>query len=204
LLTLGWPDNEGFPSQGGQDRYCDQFLLGGHRDGFFVEIGANDGETFSNCLYFEEERGWKGLCLEPNPSAFSKLVSRRPTATNLNLAVGSASAELEFPIVTDPEESLYASRDKPSAEGTATVRQVDLPTLFEEHGVREVDLLSIDVEGGEEEILATLAGTEVRPQVICAEENTVPEEMDRVLEGLGYAIDARVWPDRIYVRVEGG
>jgi hypothetical protein len=41
-------------------------------NGVFVDIGAHDGETDSNSLFFEN-LGWKGFCIEPNPEMFNKL-----------------------------------------------------------------------------------------------------------------------------------
>ena len=37
------------------------------RDGFFIEAGATDGETSSNTLFFELQRNWTGLLVEPLP-----------------------------------------------------------------------------------------------------------------------------------------
>ena len=43
------------------------------KDGFFIEAGAFDGETFSNTLFFELKQNWTGLVVEPNPDAFEIL-----------------------------------------------------------------------------------------------------------------------------------
>jgi hypothetical protein len=61
-------------SQDGQSLFIDQVclvskafcltflkLLGGKKDGFYVEIGADDGEHYSNSLFFEVFRHWKGI-----------------------------------------------------------------------------------------------------------------------------------------------
>ena len=53
-------------SQYGQDQFIDK-LLNQNRNGFFVEIGGYDGETFSNSLFLEKERRWSGLLVEANP-----------------------------------------------------------------------------------------------------------------------------------------
>ena len=37
-----------------------KYLLGGKRNGFFIESGAYDGEAQSNSLYFEIERNFTG------------------------------------------------------------------------------------------------------------------------------------------------
>ena len=61
-----------FHSQVGQDRFLLENFFRGRRNGVFVDIGAYDGETFSNSLFFERTMGWTGLCVEPLPSADSK------------------------------------------------------------------------------------------------------------------------------------
>ena len=51
--------------QHGQPIILDR-LFGNRSRGFFVESGADDGEIYSNTLYFEMNRGWTGLLVEPN------------------------------------------------------------------------------------------------------------------------------------------
>ena len=48
-------------------------ILKGAREKFFVEAGAFDGEVYSNSLFFEVERNWTGLLVEPNPEPFKRL-----------------------------------------------------------------------------------------------------------------------------------
>ena len=45
--------------------------------GFYVELGANDGVTQSNSLYFELKRNWRGVLIEPSPYNFHKCVLNR-------------------------------------------------------------------------------------------------------------------------------
>ena len=66
-----------FHSQIGQDRFLLEHFFRGRRGGVFVDIGAYDGEMFSNTLFFERSMGWTGLCVEPLPSAFAKLAATR-------------------------------------------------------------------------------------------------------------------------------
>jgi FkbM family methyltransferase len=39
-------------------------------NGFYVELGANDGIAQSNSLYFELQRNWSGVLIEPSPNNF--------------------------------------------------------------------------------------------------------------------------------------
>ena len=45
-------------------------------NGFFVEAGAWDGESFSNTLFFELKKNWTGLLVEPNPDAFEMMTKK--------------------------------------------------------------------------------------------------------------------------------
>ena len=44
----------------------------GQRNGTFLDIGANDGRTFSNSLALAE-KGWVGSCIEASPKALVRL-----------------------------------------------------------------------------------------------------------------------------------
>ncbi|MDR2406522.1 MAG: FkbM family methyltransferase [Bacteroidales bacterium] len=49
------------------------FLFKKKRNGIFLDIGANDGISFSNTYRFEKFRNWTGICIEPHPEIFEKL-----------------------------------------------------------------------------------------------------------------------------------
>jgi FkbM family methyltransferase len=48
-----------------------------HRDGFYVELGANDGALASNSYYFELKKNWRGILIEPVPNLFLSCLKRR-------------------------------------------------------------------------------------------------------------------------------
>ena len=48
-------------SRYGIDKILEEMLP--HRDGFYVELGANDGAGASNSYYFELNKGWKGVLI---------------------------------------------------------------------------------------------------------------------------------------------
>ena len=41
-----------------------------YSNGYFIEIGANDGFTASNTLAFENKKSWRGVLIEPSPNLF--------------------------------------------------------------------------------------------------------------------------------------
>lgn len=48
-----------------------------HRNGFYVELGANDGALASNSYFFELKKGWKGVLIEPAPNLYLRCLKRR-------------------------------------------------------------------------------------------------------------------------------
>jgi len=41
-----------------------------YSNGFFIELGANDGLAQSNTIFFEKFRNWHGILIEPIPLKF--------------------------------------------------------------------------------------------------------------------------------------
>jgi hypothetical protein len=73
----------------------------GKRNGFFIEAGAWDGVHLSNSLFFERERNWSGILIEPNFEAFRNLTksgrrSPKSWAVNACLATERQSQEVLF------------------------------------------------------------------------------------------------------------
>ena len=76
-----------FYSQDGQDIYLENNVFKGYKNGFYVDVGAHDGISINNTLYFEKNNNWTGINIEPIKKVFDKLVINRPNNINLNCAV---------------------------------------------------------------------------------------------------------------------
>ena len=46
------------------------------KNGFFVDIGAHDGISINNTKLLED-LGWDGICIEPHPKVFQRLLLNR-------------------------------------------------------------------------------------------------------------------------------
>jgi len=89
---------EGYFSQFGQDKWIIERLFPSKRNGFFVDIGANDGITLSN-TYFLEKKGWNGLAVEPIPPVYEKLVKNRQCIA-VNGCIAPTSGKEIFRVIT--------------------------------------------------------------------------------------------------------
>ncbi|MDB4192545.1 hypothetical protein N9599_00005, partial [Candidatus Pelagibacter sp.] len=46
-------------------------------NGFFIELGAYDGVTQSNTLFYEKNKGWRGILIEPSKDIYKKCKKNR-------------------------------------------------------------------------------------------------------------------------------
>lgn len=66
-----------FYSQFKQDDFLENYIFNGYKKGFFVDVGAHDGVSLNNTLYFEKENDWTGINVEPIKSVYDKLVKKK-------------------------------------------------------------------------------------------------------------------------------
>jgi len=85
-----------YRSELGQDEQLNRELFQNRRGLTFVDVGAYDGVGFSNTIYFEEELGWRGICIEPHPERFERLKVNRPKSVCINAAAWSSKGTHRF------------------------------------------------------------------------------------------------------------
>ena len=85
-----------YNSQENQDKYLEENIFNGYKNGVFVDVGAHDGVSINNTLYFEKYNQWKGINIEPIQRVFMKLVLNRPNSININCAVCNTDGEADF------------------------------------------------------------------------------------------------------------
>lgn len=206
-----------FYGQNLQDKYIYENFLKGHFGGIFLDIGASDGEKFSNTLFFEESMGYTGICIEPRKEAFERLVKRRPSSFCENVAIDSVEREdarfLELKgygsdlsgLVDryDPRHVKRISWEKENRNNRGqeiiTVRTVRLESILDKYNMHDIDLCSIDVEGAELEILKSIDFNKTRIRVLIVENNYSDPEIRRFLESVGMKFRCNLFnQDEIY------
>lgn len=176
-----------FYSQYKQDEYLETTIFKGYKNGFYVDVGAHDGISLNNTLYFEKNNNWRGINIEPIKDVFDMLVMNRPVDVNINCAVCNRDGEADFYLNEGYTEMLsgiienYDARHlerlmNENTEKSATTQIVKvntkkLETIFDEHAVSHINYLSIDVEGAEFEVLKSINFDKVFIDVIGFENN---------------------------------
>ena len=195
-----------FYGQNLQDKYCYEKFLKNRKGGTFLDIGASDGKTFSNTLFFEESMGYTGLCIEPRKVAFGALKSLRSCHCE-NVAIDTQEAEdvsfLELKGYGSGLSGLISEYDprhvarigweqkNPKNKGTEVikVRTICLESLLDKYNLRDIDFCSLDVEGAELKILKSVDWTKTKIRVLVVENNYRDPEMRKYMESVGFKYD---------------
>lgn len=212
-----------FLSQFGEDAFIWD-LLDGQLDGFYIEVGAFDGENLST-TYALESVGWTGLLVEPLPARFDQCVKNRPKSRVVRAAVGArgATGSVQFEALEsqiDPMADLASSIRLPkiqqelAAHAQAATRKVEAPLttlarLLDEpssppsppsHSLR-IDIAVIDVEGFERDVLDGLELERFRPRVLFVEDLTGGAETAaaEILHSAGFIETGWLGHNRVWV-----
>ena len=98
-------------SQDNQDRFLEENVFKGYKNGIFVDVGAHDGISINNTLYFEKYNNWTGVNIEPIKHVFDNLLKNRPNSININCAVCNSDGETDFVCNTGYTEMISGLKD---------------------------------------------------------------------------------------------
>ena len=172
--------------QWGEDRWLAEHLIL-PSSGVFVDIGAGDGRRGSNSLYFEN-RGWTGLCVDPDPRNHAALAGRH-CAVRI-CAVSTRPGRRTFSMY-DVKPSWSGLGDRGTGYTTIPVDCRTLDDLLTEVTIDRIDLLSIDVEGDELDVWASFDVSRHQPGIVIIEyDDRLPDRSQhRILSQLtGYEL----------------
>lgn len=201
-------------SQYGEDIVISWLFLHKH-NGFFVDIGAYHPKKISNTYWFYE-RGWRGINIEPNLDALKDFELQRPEDINVNAGVYNKEGLLTFykfnhSYLNTLDAEVGEQRIK---DGEPFIEKIDvkverLETILDKYANgREIDFLTIDVEGFDLEVLQSNNWEKYRPKIICVEDwmmdiekYIATSEKHQFLKSLGYNLVSKVIDSYMYSRV---
>jgi hypothetical protein len=147
-------------------------LLRNKREGFFIDLAANEARKLSNTYALERSFGWKGLCIEPNPEYWFDL-SRFRTCKIVAAIVGQdRMEEIKFNyrgvfggITRDGFDN-----DKKRENESLPAFTVPLQEVLERTETPPViDYLSLDIEGAETYIMKNFPLSSYRIKIMTVE-----------------------------------
>jgi len=192
-------------SQGQEEKFIVEFFNG--KAGTLLDIGANDGKTFSNSLRLTE-LGWDALLVEPSPTCQKKIIELHKDTKSIVRCVGIAigtttgaaifheSGQLDDPALMGKENISLVSTlvpsemkrwDKLDMAWNAYEVQVlcwhdFLKFIGFKNGTDTFDFISLDAEGVDIDILEQMDLNEIGVKLICIEWNSIPEIKERILK----------------------
>ena len=200
-------------SQYRQDEFIDKVVFNKKRNGFFVDIGAHDGISFSNSNFFEINRAFKGLCIEPNPKVFEQLKKNRKCDV-LNVCIADNAGTVKFLAIEGYSEMLsgiidhyhpkHLERiDNYIAEYGGAKQEIEVNCTplqnIELLGNRLIDFMSIDTEGNELSILKSIDFGKIKVSCFTIENNYGNNNIEEIMNRNNYVKVYRLGDDDIFL-----
>ena len=149
------------------DKKIEMFM--NYNNGFYVEIGAYDGVTQSNTLYFEKNKNWKGILIEPSKEKFKECVKHRSKKNKFfNCGCGEFGIDENEILIESGDRSFvkkyvennlqnFFLRKGKQANHKFKEKKIKLRNLnsilTESEAPIFIDFFSLDVEGSELKVL---------------------------------------------------
>jgi FkbM family methyltransferase len=204
-------------SQHGEDLIVEHLMrLLNIENPFYIDVGAHHPHILSN-TYLMYTNGGRGINIEPDPTLIKAFEQYRPEditlqcgmrfdeRTEADLFMMSAQVLNTF---SEEEANHVARFGTYSIENKIKVKLLSLPEILDKYGAnKEVDFISIDVEGVDFEVVKKNDIGGIRPKVLCietvnySEDNTSKKQkalIDHIID-MDYMVYADTWLNTIFV-----
>jgi len=175
-----------------------------YNDGFFVELGANDGISQSNTFHFERYKNWRGILIEPYPTNYLKCLKSRSRNNHIfcnacvsfdykdrfvelifsNLMTSSLGLESDIKNFTT---HVYLDKKNEYKFKFGAVATTLNNLLLKSKAPQKIDFLSLDVEGAEIEVLKGIDHNTYRFKFMLIECRDI-DKLENYLELLEYEL----------------
>ena len=201
-------------SQSGQDAYVSDYF-NNKKNGFFLDIGANDGISLSNTYYLEKSLNWNGICFEPIPSTFEKLNQNR-NCIKLMVGVSDENSTETFMYMEPSSKMLsgmkkeyhpkHIDRIESQLVNGSKLMEVDIEcVLFNEimeyYNIKRIDYLNIDTEGNELKIVKSINFEKYDIEIMTIENNYKDEEQTKYILSKGYQLIGTLGGDEVFKKI---
>ena len=185
-------------------------------NGFFIELGGDDGVRKSNTLTLEENYNWNGIVIEACKEMYNKCLQSRKCIV-LNDCIYSEETEIDF-LDADGGPSGILGHDNKSENDkiidrvgrTYKIEEKDGPVVLrkktktlnnileENNAPQNIDYLSLDVEGAEYEILKNFSFNKWNIKILSIERPS--HELKNLLFNNNYREICKLNQDVMFIR----
>lgn len=185
------------------------------RNGIFVDVGAGDGSTNSNSLFFEKELNWTGLVIEgakPNIMSLNSSQARASRTRKVFKAVCNSSRQSQMigeghsaaltSVLSDAQRRKLVNEWSAKWKDPYAAQCELLGQILKENDIAIVDFLSVSVQGAELEALSGVDFNSVLVRVVVVDLPTSSGEMEEAVRELlsakNFCMAARVGPNEYW------
>lgn len=181
-----------------------------YKDITYLDLGAFKPDISNNTfsLYI---RGSRGVLVEANPTLINDLKTKRSKDIILNNCIvpfKSNYSQIDFYVLEPPELSSISKKivDTHINTGMATIKEIKtIYTITPKEIIEKFfndkspDLISIDIEGIEDQIIERFDFNKYRPKLFCIESWINKQGIAKHMHANNYTLLASVVADDIYI-----
>jgi FkbM family methyltransferase len=197
-----------------ENQYVDKILRGYFPDynykGIFIDIGAFEPIRISNSYHFEKN-GWDCFLFEANTDGIPLLNKHRKNVFNYAI-YDEDKDEVEFNVVksngwtagfsalelSEEISKIFVCNDKEIKKINIKQRTLNTILTTELSFINNIDILKIDIEGGELKCLKGLDLIKFKPKIILLENISNDINIPIYLENYGYILDKHISYNQFY------
>ncbi|CAC5400603.1 unnamed protein product [Mytilus coruscus] len=140
------------------------------KNGFFVEMGAYNGQTFSNTLWLERKHNWTGLLIEANPDLCRQIDALKRHVWRLCACISDKLRKTKF-IPSGTVGCMASEFDNDHMKTVKSKRTISVPCfnmveVVDKIRVQHIDYFSLDVEGSEMIILESMRNELISGKIV--------------------------------------
>ncbi len=142
---------------------------------FFVSVGANDGVTLDPIGPIARKLNLRGIAIEPNPEAWSKLgkVYEPYPVVCCRFAIHEQDGFRRLAVPNEAYGVFKGTIDGPVEAMTHMVETVSVESLAMRYNLSQIDILVTDVEGMDHLVVKWFLDFMFRPKLICFEHTMI-------------------------------
>jgi FkbM family methyltransferase len=120
-----------------------------------------DGIIYSNTKFFEDKLKFKGILIEPTIQ-YNNLINNRPNCDCYNVAINYITGKVKFlgesatAGMVDTMNETFKKGWHSNNTNEYYVNSEPISNIFKKSNISYIDLITIDVEGGEQVVLETI------------------------------------------------
>jgi len=201
-LILGYDSFAPSFAFAGEDMILRHILGADKRDGFYVDVGAYHPSHGSN-TYFFYRYGWQGINIEPRPGSKALFDKMRPRDINLEVGVSLTKGELTYYVIDETSTMNSFSKEFLESIGSSKLIRQELKVcvypladILESYlqQDRQIDFMSVDVEGHDLHVLKSNDWERFRPSILVIEDSCDDPQHSEIvsfMQSQGYTICAQ-------------